>query len=148
MTTKTFNDLRIGDKLQNNDPRKNGETITITDIHRGLSDRVEYKAASRTATVKKERIFFDGKRRSQGYNYVEPKDAPTAIVQPAERAFTPGCQVTIDKGNNWHVPLTACGIPGTIVGKDADGAFTVQVGADVWSIGEYWLAHVKDTSGE
>lgn len=75
MTTK----IHIGDRLRNNDPRcpVGQKEVIVTGVFDHDMERrkfnepyVTYQARTRTATIKLDRIFFDGKTRHQGYNYV------------------------------------------------------------------------------
>lgn len=63
----TPDNLTVGSQLQDNDPRNPGRVITVTYIdfsHR----RVGYRAGTRLAWIKLDRIFVDSKTRHQGYN--------------------------------------------------------------------------------
>lgn len=73
MTTKII----VGDVLRNNDPRcpADKRDVKVTGVfdgkHADLAEPyVTYQAKTRTAAIKLDRIFFDGKPRHQGYNYV------------------------------------------------------------------------------
>jgi hypothetical protein len=85
-----FFGLKVGDKLRNNDPRKGGDVVTITHIvptthirHplKGTSGYVKYHTGKRFAEIAKHRIFFDGKERHQGYNYVTEADIGPATAR-------------------------------------------------------------------
>jgi hypothetical protein len=79
-----FFGLKVGDKLRNNDPRKGGDVVTITHIRhplQGTSGYVKYHTGKRFAEIAKHRIFFDGKERHQGYNYVTEADIGPATAR-------------------------------------------------------------------
>lgn len=65
-------EIKIGSKLKNNDPRKNGEIVTVEGIvtnNPGVEPRsAVYRTSKRTVQINFSRIFLDGKARSQGYN--------------------------------------------------------------------------------
>ena len=70
----THDDIKVGSKLRNNDPRKNGDTITVealirSDSGAGNGDNFAvYRSAKRTARIRFDHIFTDGKTRAVGYN--------------------------------------------------------------------------------
>lgn len=78
--------IKIGDKLRNNDPRKNGEIVTVTGVVRGSNEYVTYRAWTRKAKIACDRIFTDGKDRHQGYNLLVPKFALGDRVRILPRA--------------------------------------------------------------
>lgn len=61
--------LKAGDRLYNNDPRipETDPRKIITVLHAGIW-RIKYHTGYRTAWVKINRVFQDGKNRAQGYN--------------------------------------------------------------------------------
>ena len=80
MQTATRDDVKVGTRLFNNDPRVAADNPRkIVTILRVYGPYVEYSTGKRTAQIKLDRIYTDGKSRHQGYNLI-PNTADEAYV--------------------------------------------------------------------
>lgn len=67
-------EIRVGDKLINNDPRDTIQApVVVTEIDVAIDNNgdrmgIAYQSRTRRATVGYHRIFTDNKKRSGGYN--------------------------------------------------------------------------------
>lgn len=59
--------IEIGTRLKNNDPRKNGEIITVTYV---TKDCVWYHTGKRKAKIALDRIYPSNKVTARGYSLV------------------------------------------------------------------------------
>lgn len=63
--------IKVGDVLQDNDPRQNGKRVTVIAIeNEDAADFAVYQAGRRRARIRCDRIFTDGKPRTKGFNLV------------------------------------------------------------------------------
>lgn len=60
-------EVKIGDKLRDNDKRKPDRVVTVTGID---GDHALYHTGKRTARVRFDRIYTDGKSRQRGFSLV------------------------------------------------------------------------------
>ena len=61
----TKDEIKVGDILVNNDPRKKGQQEVVVAV---FEDCVKYRGSYRSSTVRFSRIFNDSTVRSVGYN--------------------------------------------------------------------------------
>lgn len=59
--------IEIGTRLKNNDPRKNGEIVTVTFVK---GDYVWYHTGKRKAKIALDRIYPSNKATARGYSLV------------------------------------------------------------------------------
>lgn len=74
--------VRIGDRLQSNDPREKGKVVIVTAVFQEPNDGKKYaiyQAGKRIAKIRLDRIFTDSKARHKGYNLV-PRDNYSACL--------------------------------------------------------------------
>lgn len=58
-------ELRVGDKIKDNDPRSSHRILTITGL---LPNGVEAVFAGRVVRILRRRIYTDGKQRRSGFS--------------------------------------------------------------------------------
>jgi hypothetical protein len=58
-------ELKVGDKIKDNDPRSSYRVLTITEI---LPNGVRAAFAGRLSTILRRRIYTDGKPRRSGFS--------------------------------------------------------------------------------
>lgn len=59
--------VQPGMKLRDNDPRFKGRVVTVKSV---LGDYAQYQAGKRTAKIRLDRIYDDGKERKSGFSVV------------------------------------------------------------------------------
>jgi len=75
MGADVSDDLRVGDKIKDNDPRMGERVLIVVSVPTGLpgdNDKVIVvrRSSTRRLSISRERIFTDGKPRRYGFNKV------------------------------------------------------------------------------